>query len=77
MSIWRDLRCPACHTAVEVPATGDVVCAGCAARYPVRDGVPALVTPTSALYASISQEATRPSRLSVSTDAEPPAAAPG
>jgi uncharacterized protein YbaR (Trm112 family) len=43
--------CPACHarlTLKERPAAV-VVCAACARRYPVQDGIPILLVPRAAL----------------------------
>lgn len=66
------LCCPACQAALAVDVAADVVvCAACAVSYPIRGGIPALVTSTSPLYASISAEAAATERHSaLGTDTE-------
>src|SRR5687768_9785227 len=67
------LRCPACAHAVRALDDDDdtIVCAGCNARYPVRNGVPALVTPQSVLYKSlVDDDPKKPGVAAVGTDAD-------
>lgn len=42
------VRCPACHGELSDPGAQEMVCAGCARRYPVRDGVPVLLVDEAA-----------------------------
>ncbi|HEY6413951.1 MAG TPA: Trm112 family protein [Edaphobacter sp.] len=45
-----DLRwfvCPVCHKPLKLDASS-VVCSGCARRYPIVDGIPALLADRSA-----------------------------
>ena len=40
------LVCPACHTAVQ-PASEGLLCPTCARVYPIRDGIPIMLTDES------------------------------
>jgi len=44
-SLFEVLACPACHAPFVSPAADDVqlVCSGCALRFPVIDGIPVLL----------------------------------
>ena len=42
------VRCPACHGELSDPRADEMVCTGCARRYPVRDGVPVLLVDDAA-----------------------------
>lgn len=47
-----------------------LACTGCNARYPVRNGVPALVTPHSVLYKSLVDEDPKKPKAALGTDAD-------
>ena len=37
------LVCPMCHAALTSPNQDTILCTGCGRRYPIRDGLPALL----------------------------------
>jgi hypothetical protein len=43
-NVLRLLVCPLCHGALTSPDQETILCTGCGRRYPIRDGLPVLLS---------------------------------
>jgi uncharacterized protein YbaR (Trm112 family) len=43
-NVLRLLVCPLCHAALTSPDQEMILCTGCGRRYPIRDGLPVLLS---------------------------------